>query len=318
LASEFVLQTEHLRKYYRTVHAVEDISLHVRSGEIFGFLGPNGSGKTTTIGMILGLITPTAGSVEIFGESVTPAQNAALQRVGTLMGAPAMMMSYSARQNLRMLARLYPDVPPTRIDQVLEMVGLQNVNNRPVKQFSMGMKQRLGFALALLGQPDLLILDEPTNGMDPVGMHEIRILLRNLAAQGTTVFISSHLLHEMQLICDRVTIVRQGVLVAEGTVSELLTGETTTRVKTTDPAKAAAVCKEIGSETTNIQIQGEYIDVQGLPMEKIVEQLVQHGLTPSEVFPLQNNLENVFLQFMQPTTKGNEANAVESHPAGKR
>lgn len=305
MASEFVLQTDHLRKYYRTVHAVEDISLHVRSGEIFGFLGPNGSGKTTTIGMILGLITPTAGSVEIFGEPVTPAHNAALKRVGTLMGAPAMMMSYSARQNLRMLARLYPEVPPTRIDQVLEMVGLQNVNNRPVKQFSMGMKQRLGFALALLGQPDLLILDEPTNGMDPVGMHEIRILLRNLAAQGTTVFISSHLLHEMQLICDRVTIVRQGVLVAEGTVSELLTGETTTRVKTTDPAKAAAVCKEIGSETTNIQIQGEYIDVQGLPMEKIVEQLVQHGLTPSEVFPLQKNLENVFLQFMQPTTKGN-------------
>jgi ABC-2 type transport system ATP-binding protein len=317
LGSEFVLQTEHLRKYYRTVHAVEDISLHVRSGEIFGFLGPNGSGKTTTIGMILGLITPTAGSVQIFGEPVTPAHNAALKRVGTLMGAPAMMMSYSARQNLRMLARLYPHVPSTRIDQVLEMVGLQNVNNRPVKQFSMGMKQRLGLALALLGQPDLLILDEPTNGMDPVGMHEIRTLLRNLAAQGTTVFISSHLLHEMQLICDRVAIVRQGVIVAEGTVSELLTSETTTRVKTANPAKAAAVCKEIGPEAT-IQLQGEYIDVQGIPMEKIVEQLVQHGLTPTEVFPLQNNLENVFLQFMQPTTKGNEANAVESPTPGKR
>jgi ABC-2 type transport system ATP-binding protein len=317
LGSEFVLQTEHLRKYYRTVHAVEDISLHVRSGEIFGFLGPNGSGKTTTIGMILGLITPTAGSVQIFGEPVTPAHNAALKRVGTLMGAPAMMMSYSARQNLRMLARLYPHVPSTRIDQVLEMVGLQNVNNRPVKQFSMGMKQRLGLALALLGQPDLLILDEPTNGMDPVGMHEIRTLLRNLAAQGTTVFISSHLLHEMQLICDRVAIVRQGVIVAEGTVSELLTSETTTRVKTANPAKAAAVCKEIGPEAT-IQLQGEYIDVQGIPMEKIVEQLVQHGLTPTEVFPLQNNLENVFLQLMQPTTKGNEANAVESPTPGKR
>jgi ABC-2 type transport system ATP-binding protein len=197
------------------------------------------------------------------------------------------------------------------------MVGLQNVNNRPVKQFSMGMKQRLGLALALLGQPDLLILDEPTNGMDPVGMHEIRTLLRNLAAQGTTVFISSHLLHEMQLICDRVAIVRQGVIVAEGTVSELLTSETTTRVKTANPAKAAAVCKEIGPEAT-IQLQGEYIDVQGIPMEKIVEQLVQHGLTPTEVFPLQNNLENVFLQLMQPTTKGNEANAVESPTPGKR
>jgi ABC-2 type transport system ATP-binding protein len=217
-----------------------------------------------------------------------------------------------------MLSRLNPQVPPTRIDQVLEMVGLQTVNNRPVKQFSTGMKQRLGLALALLGQPDLLILDEPTNGMDPAGMHEIRILLRNLATQGTTIFISSHLLHEMQLMCDRVAIVRQGVLVAEGTVSELLGSETTTRVKTSDPAKAAALCKEIGPETTRIQIQGPYIDVQGMQAEKIVEQLVQHGLTPSEVFPLQNNLENVFLQFTQPTTKGNEAHAVESPAAGKR
>jgi ABC-type multidrug transport system ATPase subunit len=121
----------------------------------------------------------------------------------------------------------------------------------------------------------------------------------------------------MQLICDRVAIVRQGVIVAEGTVSELLTSETTTRVKTANPAKAAAVCKEIGPEAT-IQLQGEYIDVQGIPMEKIVEQLVQHGLTPTEVFPLQNNLENVFLQLMQPTTKGNEANAVESPTPGKR
>jgi ABC-2 type transport system ATP-binding protein len=318
LGSEFVLQTDHLRKYYRTVHAVEDISLHVRKGEIFGFLGPNGAGKTTTIGMLLGLITPTAGSIEIFGEPVTPEHNAVLRRVGTLMGAPAMMMAYSARQNLRMLSRLNPQVPPTRIDQVLEMVGLQTVNNRPVKQFSTGMKQRLGLALALLGQPDLLILDEPTNGMDPAGMHEIRILLRNLATQGTTIFISSHLLHEMQLMCDRVAIVRQGVLVAEGTVSELLGSETTTRVKTSDPAKAAALCKEIGPETTRIQIQGPYIDVQGMQAEKIVEQLVQHGLTPSEVFPLQNNLENVFLQFTQPTTKGNEAHAVESPAAGKR
>ncbi|GCF07103.1 ABC transporter ATP-binding protein [Dictyobacter arantiisoli] len=304
MSAEFVLEAQHLRKYYHSVHAVEDISLHIKPGEIFGFLGPNGAGKTTTIGMILGLIKPTAGSITVFGDTVTPFHNTVLRRVGTMMGAPSMLMGYSARQNLRMLARLYPQVNAERIEYVLKLVGLKDVNNRPVKQFSTGMKQRLGLALALLGDPDLLILDEPTNGMDPVGMHEIRLLLRDLASQGKTVFISSHLLHEMQLICDRVAIVRQGTLVAEGSVVELLARENTTRVKTADPNRAAALCKEIGNGSENIRINGVYVDIQGLVVEQIVEHLVQGGLTPTEVFPIQNNLENVFLQLAQGTTKG--------------
>lgn len=316
MSTEFVLQTNHLRKYYRSVCAVENISLSIRQGEIFGFLGPNGSGKTTTIGMILGLIYPSAGTVEIFGQPVTPLRNAVLRRVGTLMGAPAMMMAYSAQQNLRMLARLSPEVSQQRIDQVLEMVSLQDTKNRPVKQFSTGMKQRLGLALALLAKPDLLILDEPTNGMDPVGMHEIRLLLRTLADQGITIFISSHLLHEMQLMCDRVAIVRQGQVVTEGKVSDLLLVETVTRVKTANPEKAATLLR--GDGTRHIQVNGCYIDVQGMQTEKVVEYLVANGLTPSEVFPVQTTLENIFLQFVQDTTKGREEHVMESYPTGKR
>ncbi|GCE22301.1 ABC transporter ATP-binding protein [Dictyobacter kobayashii] len=318
MASDVVVNVSHVKKYYKAVRAVEDISLQVRSGEIFGFLGPNGSGKTTTIGMMLGLIYPTAGSVEIFGQQITPMHNAGLVRVGTLMGSPSMMMAYSARRNLQMLHRLYPDVPLQRIDQVLEMVGLSDVNNRPVKQFSTGMKQRLGLALALLGKPDLLILDEPTNGMDPVGMHEIRLLLQDLARQGVTIFISSHLLHEMQLICNRVAIVGKGLVVAEGRVEDLLKTDLITRVKTSNPEKAMQVLAEIVDDKKYLHVNGPYLDVQAVTAEKIIEQLVSHSLTPSEVFPIQNNLENVFLRLAQQTDKGVETHAVESATVRER
>lgn len=318
LDSDVIINVSHVKKYYRTVQAVEDISLQVRSGEIYGFLGPNGSGKTTTIGMMLGLIYPTAGTIEIFGQQISPMHNAGLRRVGTLMGSPSMMMAYSARRNLQMLHRLYPEVPAQRIDQVLEMVGLSDVTSRPVKQFSTGMKQRLGLALALLGQPDLLILDEPTNGMDPVGMHETRLLLQDLARQGVTIFISSHLLHEMQLICNHVAIVRKGLVVAEGKVADLLKTELITRVKTSNPEKAAQVLGGIVDSKRHLHISGPYIDVHAVAAEKIIEHLVAHSLTPSEVFPIQNNLENVFLQFAQEAEKGVEKHAVESAAVRER
>ncbi|GCE07947.1 ABC transporter ATP-binding protein [Dictyobacter aurantiacus] len=318
MGSDVVINVSHAKKYYRTVHAVEDISLQVRSGEIYGFLGPNGSGKTTTIGMMLGLIYPTGGTIEIFGEQITPMHNAGLRRVGTLMGSPSMMMAYSARRNMQMLHRLYPEVPEQRIDQVLTMVGLSDVNNRPVKQFSTGMKQRLGLALALLGQPDLLILDEPTNGMDPVGMHEIRLLLQSLAKQGVTIFISSHLLHEMQLICNRVAIVRKGLVVAEGKVEDLLKTEHVTRIKTRDQQKAVQLLGELVESQRYLHVNGPYVDVQSVTAEKIIEHLVAHSLTPSEVFPIQNNLENVFLQFAQEAEKGAETHAVENAAVRER
>jgi ABC-2 type transport system ATP-binding protein len=241
VASDIILEAHQLKKYYGQIHAVENISLAFNKGEIFGFLGPNGAGKTTTIGMILGLIFPTEGTVEVFGQPFTPTQNTALRRVGTLIGLPSLMMGFSARHNLRLLARLYPDVTTQRLEELLAIVGLQNIDNRPVKHFSTGMKQRLGIAMALLGQPDLLILDEPTNGMDAAGMHKTREMLRKLASQGTTIFLSSHLLHEMQLLCDRAIIVNRGSIVTEGTMSQLLTTKAATRIQVSDVAKATQI-----------------------------------------------------------------------------
>ncbi|HEY7420275.1 MAG TPA: ABC transporter ATP-binding protein [Ktedonobacteraceae bacterium] len=300
MSVNIVLQVQHLKKYYRSVRAVEEVSFEVRQGEIFGFLGPNGAGKTTTIGMILGLIYPTAGQVTLLGEQVTPVHNKVLRRVGTLMGTPSLMQPVSVRQHLSMLSRLYPSVTPKRIEEVLELVGLRAAANRAARKLSTGMKQRLSLALALLPSPELLILDEPTNGMDPAGMHEIRALLRDLAAQGTTIVLSSHLLFEVEQICQRVAIIRQGQVVAEGEVASLLqaSGEAV-RVRTADPERTLQLLSGLVSQAHDLARVGEYVDIRRVPTERIVEHLVHNGLTPTEVFPLRRDLEQVFLEFTQ-------------------
>ena len=222
--AEPVLRLQRLTKYYGAVRAVEDLTLEVYEGECFGFLGPNGAGKTTTIGMILGLLWPTAGQVQVLGQRVTPTHTVALRQVGALVGTPGFYPYLSGQENLRLLARLYPEVDDARVDQVLEQVGLAEVSHRKVKEYSTGMKQRLGLAAALLHRPRLLVLDEPTNGLDPVGMAEVRDLLRRLVRQGVTVFLSSHLLHEVEQVCDRVAILHRGRIVAQGPVADLLVG----------------------------------------------------------------------------------------------
>ncbi len=296
--TEYVLQTHHLKKYFGSVRAVEDISLSVKHGEIFGFLGPNGAGKTTTIGMILGLTYPTAGEVEIFGERVTPQHNQVLRRVGTLVGTSALMLAFSARRNLQNLAYLYPELPSQRIDQVLEQVGLASVAHRPAGKFSTGMKQRMGLALALLKQPDLLILDEPTNGMDPAGMQEIRLLLRSLAEQGVTIFLSSHLLHEMELLCDRVAVIQSGQVLAQGAVTELLSTKDVVRIRTAHPELTAQALRTL-SESQRVQANAPYVEVQGVSSEQVVSFLVTQGLTPQEVSINRPDLESVFLELTQ-------------------
>jgi len=216
-----VILLHNLTKRYSDFTAVQELSLEVARGELFGFLGPNGAGKTTTIGMMLGLLHPTSGRVEILGRPITPASTQVLTQVGALVGAPGFYPYLSGYENLRLLARLYA-LPRSRIDASLDQVGLShNAARRPVKTYSTGMKQRLGLAAALLHRPQLLILDEPTSGLDPIGMTEIRNLLRQLADDGMTIFLSSHLLHEVEQICDRIGLLHHGRLVAQGSVSYL-------------------------------------------------------------------------------------------------
>ncbi len=218
----YALQTFGLTKCFGPVVAVDHVDLKVEEGELFGFLGPNGAGKTTTISMILGLLHPTEGRVNVLGQEVTPTNTGALRQVGAMVNTPGFLPYLSGRENLRLLARLYADVDDRRVEEVLEQVGLREAAHRKVGGYSTGMKQRLGLAAALMHRPRLLVLDEPTNGLDPIGMKEVRELLRALADAGITIFLSSHLLHEVEQICDRVALIHKGRIVAEGEVRSLL------------------------------------------------------------------------------------------------
>lgn len=293
---DIVLQTTNLRKYFRGVKAVEAVSLQVRRGKVFGFLGPNGSGKTTTIGMILSLLRPSAGSVTLFGEPVTPGGNFPLRRVGSLVGSPALVPYLTARENLLLLGRLHPHVSHQRVDEVLETVGLTSAAKRNAGKFSSGMKQRLGLGMALLHHPELLILDEPTNGMDPAGMHETRNLLRKLADRGTTIFLSSHLLHEVEQICDDVAILRKGSIVTQGDMATLL-GKGTVTVKARVPSpQDAAILLRAQPGVTEAVANGSYVFVKGVPSEAVIVCLVSHGMVPSEVTTGRPDLEELFLE----------------------
>jgi ABC-type multidrug transport system ATPase subunit len=293
---DIVLSTTKLRKHFGKVRAVEEVSLEVRRGSVFGFLGPNGSGKTTTIGMILSLLRPNAGTVVLFGKPVTIGDNFPLRRVGALMGSPAFLPYMSARENLLLRKRLYPGVTAERINEVLETVGLTQAANRNAGKFSTGMKQRLGLGIALLHRPEILILDEPTNGMDPAGMVEIRNLLRSLADGGTTVFLSSHLLHEVEQTCDEVAILRQGSIVAQGKIDLLLgMGDAVVKARVPSPPDAAALLLRQPGVTEAVA-QGPYVLVKGVPSETVIVCLVSGGMVPSEVTTGRPDLEAFFLE----------------------
>ncbi|GER91753.1 ABC transporter ATP-binding protein [Dictyobacter vulcani] len=294
METEIVLETNQLKKHFGAVKAVEDVSLSVKRAEIFGFLGPNGSGKTTTISMILGLMRPTAGEIKIFDEVVTPEQNNVLRRVGMMVGSPALLLPFTARQNLEMMATMRPDLPASRIDETLKLVDLYTVADRKAKTFSLGMKQRLGIALALLNQPELLILDEPTNGMDPAGMLEIRQLLRSLAEQGVTIFLSSHLMHEVEQICDRVAVVQKGNLIAQGSIAELLKTDPIVSIHTNDTTATVKILEQL-ENAHSIETKEQFVYVQGVASSLVIEKLVQEHAIPEEVSITKPDLESVFL-----------------------
>jgi ABC-type multidrug transport system ATPase subunit len=285
-----------LSKAYGKRLAVDHLDLQVDRGELFGFLGPNGAGKTTTIRMALGLVAPTNGSVEILGLEVRHNRSKVLPRVGALVESPALYSYMSGRNNLRAFADLLGGVAEKRIDEVLEIVSLTGRDKDKVKTYSMGMKQRLGLAIALLNDPDLLILDEPANGLDPAGIVEMRDLLRNLAADGKTVFISSHVLSEVQQICTRVAIINHGKLVRVAPVAELLDspGEFEIQVDSPDALVVALRLQPWGQEA---RVEHGLV-ITRAPEGRgrnLIGFLVQNGHNPDTVSERQRDLEDIFL-----------------------
>ncbi len=237
--------TEHLTKRYHQRVAVNDLNLEVPQGDIFGFLGPNGAGKTTTVGMLLGLVRPTSGRAIVLGHDVAQEPEQALRGVGAMIEAPAFYPYLSARDNLRVLAQA-SGLPARRIDEVLALVDLASRAKDKFKSFSQGMKQRLGIAAALLHEPQLIILDEPTNGLDPVGQLEMRSLVRRLAEHGCTIFLCSHMLHDVEQLCEHVAILKQGNIVAQGRVFDLLQRGQRVHVRVdADVSKAHALLRSL-------------------------------------------------------------------------
>jgi len=252
--TELAIETRALTKRFGHHAAVDQVDLAVPRGAVFGFLGPNGSGKTTTIRMLLGLAAATSGEITVLGQVIPDSVHAVLPRVGALVEGPAFYPFLSGAANLRRLdsadrfAR--GRTRNSRVDHALERVGLTHAAGKKVRAYSLGMKQRLGIANALLGPRDLLVLDEPTNGLDPQGTREVRGLVRDLAADGTTVFVSSHLLAEIEQICTHAAVMSAGRLVAQGTLAELRQGGVTrVRVRTPDVGAALSVLAGLGLAT---------------------------------------------------------------------
>lgn len=221
-ADSIVLSVEHVNKRIGKKMIIKDVTFDVREGEIFGFLGPNGAGKTTTIRMLVDLIKPSSGTIKVYGYDVNRDQENALQYVGSIVENPEVYTYLTGWENLEHFARMQPGVDALRIQEVVDIVRLDQRIHDKVRTYSLGMRQRLGIAQALLGRPKLLILDEPTNGLDPKGIKELRVFIRKLAEEGLAVFVSSHLLSEIQLLCDRVAIISQGKVLAVGQVDELV------------------------------------------------------------------------------------------------
>lgn len=295
---EVVLSIRNLSKQYGKRMAVNNLSLDVRRGEIFGFLGPNGAGKTTTIRMMLGLIAPTGGSIDILNKDIAFYRAEILPRVGALVETPALYLYLSGRDNLRAVGSALGGVPRARIDDVLELVGLQNRQKDRVRTYSLGMKQRLGVAMALLQDPDVLVLDEPANGLDPAGIVEMRDLMHQLSAAGKTVFISSHLLTEVQQICTRVAIINLGKLVTESTVEELTSahGEFSVTLERAQEALALVQTQNWGREARLNELGALITPAPGNRGRDLNLFLVKAGFAPDTIAQATQDLEEVFLR----------------------
>ena len=295
-----VIEVAGVRKEYRRLRrpphvAVDGLDLSVGEGGVHGFLGPNGSGKTTTIRLLLGLVAADSGELRLLGRPVPEALPEVVNEVGALVETPLFFPHFSGRLNLELLAQV-AGLPPSRVDEALERVGLTERAGDRVKAYSLGMRQRLGIAAALLKRPRLLILDEPSNGLDPAGIREVRELIRALGSRGVTVFLSSHLLGEVEQVCDTVDILVRGKRIASGSVKDVLatraTGEV--RVRTADLPLAAETLRAAGHTVTEA---ADHLLVADVPDAAVLsEALAKKKQYVSELTPLSANLESVFLE----------------------
>ena len=295
-----IIEIEGLRKEYRrlrgkTTTAVAGLDLAVPEGGVFGFLGPNGSGKTTTIRCLLGLVRPTAGRATILGQATPHHLGTVMPRIGAIVETPALFPTMTGRENLRLLGAI-DRIPATRVETMLERVGLAERGDDKVRRYSLGMKQRLGLAAALLKDPALLVLDEPANGLDPAGIREIRELLRSLGAEGRTVFVSSHLLSEIEHTCDSVAIIDRGKLVLEGRVDDVLTAAAAPSVLVglADLDSGTRVLQAAGLD---VEPAGALLRVRIPPSEAagVTKLLADRGLYVTELRADAITLEELFL-----------------------
>jgi ABC-2 type transport system ATP-binding protein len=300
MQGDAVIRTWDLTKRYSKMLAVDRLTMEVPRGEVFGFLGPNGAGKTTTIAMLLGLVRPTSGTAELLGRDVRGDLGPALRRTGATIENPAFYPYLSGRENLEVIARLLGGEARGRIDEVLEEVGLASRGGDRFQVYSMGMKQRLALAAALLNDPEFLVLDEPTNGLDPAGIQETRLLLRRLVDErGKTVFLSSHLLHEVQQVCDRVIIIQQGHVLAQGRVDDLLRQQEAIEIELAESdLERAKDLLRAQPWVTGLTQEGNRLRLaaKAAHSRRAAEILGSAGIFPSELRRVTSTLEDVFLE----------------------
>lgn len=291
-----VVETVGLTKDYGEVRAVADLSLQVPQGTIFGLLGPNGAGKTTIIGTLLGLIRPTAGTIRLFGSEINGSTDEAVRRIGAIMETPAFYPFMSGRDNLRYFQGISGTGGPSEIDSLLELVGLSDRADARFNTYSLGMKHRLGIAFSLLGDPELLLLDEPTNGLDPSGMAEVRGLLKTLGDGDRTIVLASHLLNEVEQVCDHVAILSKGRVIAEGEVSDLIGRRDHIHLSTTDNVAAHRVLGDLDWVVSVRATDGGLV-VEAPPdrVGELSRALSQAGVYPTELRAISTSLEQFFL-----------------------
>ncbi len=318
--NDSILQTESLTKKYQRRLAVDSLSLSVERGDIFGFLGQNGAGKSTVIRMALGLVRPTRGRVKLFGQDMAKHPLRALGRVGAIVEAPAFYENFSGWDNLRIFAAMSGGASQKQIEETLELVGLPTRGRDPVRTYSHGMRQRLGIAQALLPHPEFIVLDEPTDGLDPQGIHEVRLLLPRLQTErGLTIMLSSHLLHEVERVCNRVAIIDEGRLLYQGAIEKLIAKERLVKI-TAEPFEEAyeLLTRDAMHSGLSVSRNGSrslYVRMPDEQIPRVNALLVVNNIRVRELSSQQATLEEVFLNLTSANSEESELTSGGKPPS---